>query len=320
MFLKSSNANKKNLLLFYLSSFFIIFATKYLYMAEYEDYFLNKGANIGIEAQFGEEIILFNNIKGLFGMSEPFDAMNYATSIGCKRGNLTATVNLNEITLNADSIIVLLPGDKVQLKTISDDFIGYAVSIDKKYINNLYITASQTMSLFLHLKKNPIIKMDKESWELMDSHYAMLLKVVRMHNSHYRYEIIQNLMSAFCLIDIDSIYYDKDNGTGQRMQEIFDKFYNLVRIYYKESREVIFYADKLCITPKYLSATVKNCTGRSAHDWIHDYVLAEAKRLLKTTDLSVVEISDQLGFNNQSFFGKFFKQHTGTTPYKFKLM
>ena len=162
--------------------------------------------------------------------------------------------------------------------------------------------------------------MNKESWELMDSHYAMLLKVVRMHNNHYRYEIIQNLMSAFCLIDIDSIYYDKDNGTGQRMQEIFDKFYNLVRIYYKESREVIFYADKLCITPKYLSATVKNCTGRSAHDWIHDYVLAEAKRLLKTTDLSVVEISDQLGFNNQSFFGKFFKQHTGTTPYKFKLM
>ena len=52
--------------------------------------------------------------------------------------------------------------------------------------------------------------MDKESWELMDSHYAMLLKVCKnAHNSHYRYEIIQNLMSAFCLIDIDSIYYDK---------------------------------------------------------------------------------------------------------------
>jgi YesN/AraC family two-component response regulator len=289
-------------------------------MAEHENYFLNKGVNDGIEAQFGEDIILFNNIKVLFGMPEPFDAMNYATSIGCKRGKLTATINLNEITLNADNIMVLLPGDKVQLKTISDDFIGYAVSIDKKYINNLYITASQTMSLFLQFKKSPIIKMDKETWELMDSHYAILRKVVRMHNSHYRYEIIQNLMSAFCLIDIDSIYNNNDNDTSQRMQEIFDKFYNLVRIYYKESRKVVFYADKLCITPKYLSATVKKCTGRSANDWIYDYILAEAKRLIKTTDLSVVEISNQLGFNNQSFFGKFFKQRTGTTPYRFKLM
>lgn len=288
-------------------------------MCEDVNYFINKGAESSIDVRFEEELILLNNIKVLCNMKEPIDVNQYATYFLCKKGSLSATINMNKVVLNSGNIMVIMPGDKIQLMDASDDLIGNAVAIDRKYINNLNITAEQSMTLFMQFKKNPIIKMDKNAMDLLGHHYGLIKKVILMEESHYRSEIIQSLLRAFCLMDLDYIYNSHFINTNQRMHEIFDKFYNLVRSYYKESREVIFYADKLCITPKYLSATVKNCTGRSAHDWIHDYVLAEAKRLLKTTNLSVVEISDQLGFPNQSFFGKFFKQHTGITPYKFKL-
>ena len=75
-----------------------------------------------------------------------------------------------------------------------------------------------------------------------------------------------------------------------------------------------FYADKLCLTPKYLSKLIKQASGRSAPDWIDEFVILEAKNLLKYTDLAIKEIVYKLHFPNQSVFFKFFKAHTGLTP------
>ena len=79
-----------------------------------------------------------------------------------------------------------------------------------------------------------------------------------------------------------------------------------------------FYADKLCISSKYLSQIIKNVSGFSAPDIIDKYVILEAQHLLRHTDLSVKEIADQLNFPNQSFFYKYFKSHTGCTPNSYR--
>jgi YesN/AraC family two-component response regulator len=99
---------------------------------------------------------------------------------------------------------------------------------------------------------------------------------------------------------------------------VFYKFLALVESDYLISRRVSYYAEKMCMTPKYLSALVKDASGRGANDWINDTVILNAKILIKKSDMTVQQVSDMLHFPNPSFFGQYFKRYTGMTPNKFK--
>ena len=92
----------------------------------------------------------------------------------------------------------------------------------------------------------------------------------------------------------------------------------LIMNHNKQERKVAFYADKLCITPKYLSEVVKEKTKKTPIEWINDSVIIIAKTFLKSTDLSIIHISEELNFPNPSFFCRYFKKHTGISPLKYR--
>jgi len=79
-----------------------------------------------------------------------------------------------------------------------------------------------------------------------------------------------------------------------------------------------FYARQLCITPKYLTTLIKRISGKSVSEWIDNYVILEAKTLLKYSNMSVQEIAYYLNFPNQSFFGSYFKRNAGMSPSQYK--
>ena len=79
-----------------------------------------------------------------------------------------------------------------------------------------------------------------------------------------------------------------------------------------------FYADKMCLTPKYLSKVIKEKSSKSASEWIDNYVTLEARALLKSTNMTIRQISDELNFPSQSFFGKYFKRHQGMSPKEYR--
>lgn len=83
-------------------------------------------------------------------------------------------------------------------------------------------------------------------------------------------------------------------------------------------RDIGFYADKLCITPKYLSVVVKKVTGRSPVDWVDRSVMLYARTMLTSSDMTVQQIAAELNFPNPSFFGQYFKRHEGVTPKHFR--
>ena len=99
-----------------------------------------------------------------------------------------------------------------------------------------------------------------------------------------------------------------------RTNQVVERFVTLVTQYHNSERSMQFYADKLCLTPKYLSKIVKQATGRSGPDWIDTYVVLEARNLLRYSDLSIKEIVWRLNFANSSVFNKFFRTHTGISP------
>jgi AraC-like DNA-binding protein len=110
----------------------------------------------------------------------------------------------------------------------------------------------------------------------------------------------------------------KSTKAVSRQELLTEEFFKVLLKNYTKERSVAFYAEKLCLTPKYLSMTVKSVTGHPISEWINEAVIIEAKRMLKVTDLTVLQISEELNFPNSSFFGRFFKQYTEMTPLQYK--
>lgn len=103
-----------------------------------------------------------------------------------------------------------------------------------------------------------------------------------------------------------------------RQENLTKFFFHLLLQHYQTQRSVAFYAEQLCITPKYLTTTVKRITGYSIQDWINDITIITAKRYLRTSYRTIQDISEELHFQTASSFIRFFRQHTGCTPLKYR--
>ena len=122
--------------------------------------------------------------------------------------------------------------------------------------------------------------------------------------------------------EIASIYYllqpTEEDILSSRQNEILNQFYLLLREHSPHQREVSFYADKMCLTPKYLSTKIKKITKKSVFEWINTATIIKAKVLLKTNDKSIAQISEELNFPNPSFFSRYFRKHTGMAPNEYR--
>ena len=114
------------------------------------------------------------------------------------------------------------------------------------------------------------------------------------------------------------VVYAKPDATGGRAIDIYNNFISLVAEHYREAHDVTFYADRLCITTRYLSQVTDRVVGKSPKQIIADYIMGEAKTYLSTTRLSILEIADRLGFSSQTLFCKFFKAQEKTSPSDFR--
>ena len=110
------------------------------------------------------------------------------------------------------------------------------------------------------------------------------------------------------------VVYAKPDEMGGRSIDIYNRFISLVAEHYRTAHDVAFYADRLCITTRYLSQVTDNVVGKSPKQIIADYLLSEAKTYLGTTRLTIQEIADRLGFSSQVLFCKFFKAQEKTSP------
>ena len=135
----------------------------------------------------------------------------------------------------------------------------------------------------------------------------------------YRLQVIENLIRALFYGGI-SKFHKMESDSVSYKNSIVERYIELVQTHYREERIIGFYADKLCITPKYLSKLVKEYTGRSAGEWIENYVILEARAMLQSSDMTIQQIASSLNFPNQSFFGKYFKRATGLSPKQYRHM
>ena len=153
--------------------------------------------------------------------------------------------------------------------------------------------------------------------------FQMAAYTYRDRNNVFRNTIIRNRLQNVLLEIYDKLqrYANMQQQTPEtttRQTELFHRFVALVHEHSSQQREVSFYADKLCISTRYLSTIVRNIAHSSAKEFIDRSVLLEIKMLLQSTDLSVQEIAYRLHFPDQSYLGRYFKKHTGESPTEYR--
>jgi AraC-like DNA-binding protein len=146
----------------------------------------------------------------------------------------------------------------------------------------------------------------------------MLKTVVGLTENPHRKDIVKHLMIAFYYHSSSWLHKIPQEQQPNKHEEFVDRFLELAEKHYKTERQSGFYAEKMNLTPKYLSQIIKANTGKSANDWIDEYVMLEAKALLKSSKLTIQQISDELNFTDQSFFGKYFKRIEGISPKEYR--
>ena len=245
----------------------------------------------------------------------------------CRKGHFRCTINLTEYDIHDGMLVVNIPNNIIQLEPVDRD--GELVELTIVAVSPQYMTtlSSDLGKIFvdaINMLKSPIMKMGPEEVELATQYFKLIDNVINTNSEYSNVSISYLLTSVFYLIGgmlkkrLDAEAEDDEKTPSTRHKRVFESFVELVEKHHNKERSVSFYADKLCITPKYLSQIVKNVSGFSAPELISKYVILEAQHLLRHTDLSVKEIADQLNFPNQSFFYKYVKTHTGYTPNSYR--
>lgn len=233
----------------------------------------------------------------------------------CRRYEGSIYIDGKEHKLGESSIAILPEKHLVRFtESIKVETIQF-IAVTTDYILNM--PSPIDTSIFSYSRYIPVMQVSDSKFDDFQSYFRFLYKESN-EKSTYQDEILRSILYAL-ILEITGEYdaqYNLNTGAEIKSHDLSDKFFQLLAVYYKENRTVQFYADKLNITSKYLTTAIKKTTGRPVLEWLHEAVLIEAKMLLKTTDLTVQEISDRLNFSSPSAFVQFFKKHTGTTPKK----
>lgn len=260
-------------------------------------------------------------MRGFILAPYPFKIQFAMVSL-CVEGSMRLRLNLNEYELRRNTMMIVTPGSIGQCLELSPDCRMMIVAVaNGRLVNESSRRGALVMRKFV--TSSPLLQLtDDQREEILSIYHAMRAKI-QQPDFIYKREVLDGYMQVFyyCMCQAMTPYVEQQDAVrGTRKKEIFDRFIEVLRENYTSQRAIGFYADRLCMTPKYLSQVVHSVSGRHAGDWIRDYVILEAKALLKSGQYSVQQVSDMLNFANQSFFGAYFKRSVGCSPSAYRDM
>ena len=269
------------------------------------------------------EIVLSDNMEIPF--SEPLEQLpqnNFPVQAGmsvvlfCLQGELHVRISLKEYTLRPDMFCVIITGMIFEVLSISNDFRGFMLDPRTNFMPVTEKT-TQVMSFYKCLQSRHCFVLEEKEVMAFVGVYHSIKATLQELDHPYRIPMLQSYIQILYYRMLPIVLKEEESRSKYshtRQEEIFQRFIGEVEKHYRKERSVKFYADLLCISPKYLSTVIYKISQRLAGEWIDAYVILEAKTLLKSGKLTIQQISEQLNFSNQSFFGKFFKRCAGVSP------
>jgi AraC family transcriptional regulator, transcriptional activator of pobA len=267
----------------------------------------------------GKDLSMILNVRqalqSVLQVNTPFSIDDYRFGMVTK-GEMHSVFNLKEYHLEAGHIIFITPGSLAQPIYISDDLELRGMAVSSEWI---HLALHEQLPHILNGQlKSGVMHIGGDEMELLKSMFQLLMTVQKQSNGHN--EVALNIVAAI-VHKYDQWLAREQNDKGRNLlneQTILDRFIYLVNNNCHEHHHIDFYASRLCLTERYLGTVVRQASGVTAKEWIDRAVITAAKVMLRHSNKQVVEISDELHFPSQSFFCKYFRRLTGTTPQQYR--
>ena len=217
------------------------------------------------------------------------------------------------------NVITCTPGQIISLESISEDFDADIMIISRQFMDSLLVYLKGTIPVRFGMMRQVVFKNNEQEMQMQKIFVKAVQHALKQTDNPFRLQMVQHVMMAiFYASDKPQSISNKGDVIRTNADLLTKQFLELVKENFRKERQLKFYADELCITPRYLSRVVKECSGSSAADWIERYVVLEARALLKSTNMNIQQISDSLNFPSQTFFGKYFKRRVGMSPKEYR--
>lgn len=264
-----------------------------------------------------QHIIIDNTLKRIGDVT----FADYLCHAYCHSGHCTFERNGQAFRFEAgDCMIIARRGDLVKNLEESDDF-----KVDVIYVTQQFIEISTPQSNYgmrghLSLFQNPIMKLTPEQQEVCRSNFDAVKRRLAQTNHRFRHDALMNAVECMIIdfFDFHAQLFPADKISSQQHQMMEEFFGLLERGDFRQNRDIGYYADKLCVTSKYLSEVCKKVSGLPAAFWITRYTSLDISRLLRNRSLSFTDISDMFGFSSASHFTRYVQTNLGAKPSDFR--
>ncbi|MCM1051604.1 MAG: helix-turn-helix domain-containing protein [Paenibacillus sp.] len=233
------------------------------------------------------------------------------------------TYNLYHLRLSSGNMFIYNPGNILCINALESSRLNIMV-FTREFVDEIGLKIENVPLLYQTIKYRQIFSLTDSSCDgirlLMETAENLL---AMDKTGPYYGEMLNSLFKSFiyrALHEIGTQYHDEATELLPASENSnFDKFMRLLEENYVRHHSIRFYSGKMGLTPKYLSLMIKKVSGKLATQWIDEYVILEAKNLIKYSSMSIQEVAYALNFPNQSFFGKYFKRHTGLSPKEYRI-
>ena len=277
---------------------------------------MNKHAVLELQRIEQEKVIMADESALPVTLADDvFVSPNFVISL-CHKGSCRADFDMRPIEFKQHDIAVMLPDHIIGYGECSEDYSTTMIVIDRSFFNEL--TNRESFSGYLKYKNQPNYHLNNEQYSQITTILATLRLVVEIPHPK-RTESLANLLDILFYALTDYRGDDSLNTVEVRNTHLFNSFYDLLINNYKQQHEIAWYAERLCLTPKYFSGVIRQITGKSAAQWINEMLILQAKRLLYThRNMNIQQIAFELGFKGNANFCRFFKDQTGLRPSEYR--
>lgn len=266
-----------------------------------------------------DDIMVFDEIGALPLPNEP-RRMKCILLALCRHGKVQYSVDTEERMVAANDVIIISEGQVIDNYMLSSDLSGIAILISQNFFSEIVKDIHGISSLFLFSRSHPVFGLRQNEISTLMTYFDLIWNKMNDDEHHFRKDVVRSLIATM-IYDLSQVIYRIQQQRSERQsraESIFTEFIRLVEQNFRHERRVSRYATLMCITPKYLSETVKLVSRRTPNEWIDNYVALEIRVMLKNTTKSIKEIAEEMNFPNQSFLGRFFKEHVGMSPSEYR--
>ena len=234
----------------------------------------------------------------------------------CLKGKASVYMNEQTYTIQENDLFVCLPDIILENAMLSMDFKCYCLCMSSNYVQRVAPITNKIWNYKMFFKKTPLLSLKPDEASLFCQYYELIRSKLTTSSNVHLSEVINALLLAFIYEFQDAMnhFIQTSSDSSTSGENLFKSFIDLLTSSYPKKRSVAYYAERLHVTPKYLSSVCKEISGQSTSKLIDQYVTKDIEYLMKRTQKTIKEITNELDFPDISFFGKYVRKHFGMSP------